>query len=132
MLGVGAAVLTRDTAKKVVNEMVKQGKLSKKEGDRLVSSMMDESAKQRKNVEKLVKKHTKKAVKTVGPATRKELTKLSKRIAELERMVSAPAKKKAVKKKARKVSKKKPVKKKVARKKPVKRKPSTKKRAKKR
>jgi len=124
VLGMGAAALTKDKADKSVRELVKQGKLSRKEGDKLVKSLMQVSAKHGDFVETRVKKETQRVVAKLGPATRKELTRLSKKIEALEkRHKPAPKrkvkKKKPVKRKA--VKRKKPVKKPVKRKRPSKR-----------
>ncbi|MBW2971334.1 hypothetical protein KY320_04200 [Candidatus Woesearchaeota archaeon] len=105
LLGVGAAALTKKQADKVVNGLVKQGKLSKKEGEKLVSSIMKESESHRKQLKSTVEKHSKEFVKKFGPAARKELDKLSKHIAGLEKKASRGSSKKRTKK--RKPSKKK-------------------------
>ncbi len=84
MIGVGLAAFAKDKSEKMVKDLVKKGKINPKEGKKMVSSIYSEAERSGKKVAKVIESELKKMMK----------------------VVSKPAKKKTVKKKATKKKKK--------------------------
>lgn len=83
-LGLGAALLTRDTASKAMDDLVKRGAVSKEEGRKLVSHMMEQGKGQREKMEEFVSEAVERAVSKGNLARRSALEKLEERLAALE------------------------------------------------
>lgn len=75
MLGVGAISLTTKTAEKILNDVLKKSKISKKESEKLVKSMISETNKQTKKIQKYVEKEVNKQLKKVAPLIKKGIKK---------------------------------------------------------
>lgn len=115
--GIGFASNAGETTEKYVQELVKKGKISDKEGKKIVDNFFHVAETKREELESRLDK----AVQQYGKAGLSELDKLSKRIKQLEtelgkrlNVKAAPAKAAAAKPAAKKV-----VKKKAAAKKPA-------------
>lgn len=105
-MGMGAVWLSRENLKKITDDLVEIGKVSKDEGDKLFrefeKSKDEYSQKINANVEKAVQK----AMDSSGLAKKSDVDALRKRVAELEnKLAAAKAKKKAKKPAARKKAK---------------------------
>ncbi len=85
LTGVGLAGLTKDKIEKLAKELAKQGKLSEKEGKKLLDDLSKKSEKAKKDMERQIEGIVKKTTKKMNLATRGDLLKLMERIKKLER-----------------------------------------------
>jgi len=83
-LGLGAALLTKESASKLVDEMVKRGDVSREEGKKLVSDMVEKGKGQKQKMEDFVVEIVERALGKADIARRSQVEELEKRIAELE------------------------------------------------
>jgi polyhydroxyalkanoate synthesis regulator phasin len=84
LTGVGLAGLTKNKVEKLAKELAKKGKLSEKEGERLVDDLLKKSEKARKDLEAQTERVVKNTMKKMNVATREDVLKLTKRIKKLE------------------------------------------------
>lgn len=87
LTGLGLAVKTKDEIESIVNEMVKQGKMSEKEGELFLNELTAKYENQRKSLEQKIEKTVNDTLKRMNLATRKELEELQKEVAELRVLV---------------------------------------------
>lgn len=102
--GVGFAAQATEKFESAVNDLVKKGKLSDKEGKKIVDDFFKKSEKKKESFESRFKSTTEEIVAKFNFATKADLDALSKRISKLEKpeatkKVAAPAAKKPVAKK---------------------------------
>jgi len=85
LFGTGLASMTREKMEKFVDEMVKRGELSEKEGRELVDDLIDRSKKARKDFEEGVTKAVAKTLEKFSIPQRSEIDKILARLDELEK-----------------------------------------------
>jgi poly(hydroxyalkanoate) granule-associated protein len=85
LAGVGLAAMTREKIEKTIDELVKKGKLSEKEGKEIVEELIEKSKTTKKDLEKKTEKIITKSLKRLNIPTRDELTEIKKRIERLEK-----------------------------------------------
>jgi polyhydroxyalkanoate synthesis regulator phasin len=85
LTGVGLAGLTKNKVEKLAKELAKKGKLSEKEGKKLVDDLLKKSEKARKDLEAQIEKVANNTMKKMNFATREDMLNLTKRIKNLER-----------------------------------------------
>lgn len=85
LFGAGLASMTREKMEKFVDEMVKKGEISEKEGRDLLDDLIDRSKKARQDFEEGVGKAVAKAMKKLNIPQRGEIDELRARIEELEK-----------------------------------------------
>jgi len=83
-LGLGAALLTKESAGKLVDDLVKRGDVSREEGKKLVTDMLEKGKGQKKRMEDFVVEVVERALGKADIARRSQIEDLEKRIAELE------------------------------------------------
>jgi polyhydroxyalkanoate synthesis regulator phasin len=82
--GIGLAGLTKNKVEKLAKELAKKGKLSEKEGKKLLDDFLKKSEKARKDVEGQIERVVKNTMKKMHLFTREDMLKLTKRIKKLE------------------------------------------------
>jgi len=87
LYGIGLAALTEEKIEEMVNEAVREGRLSKEEGKTAFKELIEEAKKERERLNRTIKKEVQKALEELGISQRKELERLSKRITELEKEI---------------------------------------------
>ena len=85
LTGVGLAGLTKDKIEKLAKALARMGKLSEKEGKKLLDDLSKKSEKAKKDMERQIEGIVKKTAKKMNLATRGDLLKLMERIKKLER-----------------------------------------------
>jgi len=85
LAGVGLAVMTREKIEETVDELVKKGKLSEKEGKETVEELIEKSKTAKKDLEEKIEKIVTKSLKKLNIPTRDELTEIKKKIERLEK-----------------------------------------------
>ena len=85
--GVGLVSLTKDKLKKTIEEMVKEEKITTKEGEKIVNDFLKNSKTKKKELEKNLKDIAEKAMSKFNFAKTKELKKLNKRVKALEEVL---------------------------------------------
>jgi polyhydroxyalkanoate synthesis regulator phasin len=83
-LGLGAALLTADSVKKVVDDLVKRGGMSKEEGQKLAAQLLERGKAQKERMERLVAETVERVLSRTDVARRSQLAELERRMAELE------------------------------------------------
>lgn len=100
--GVGLAAQATEKFEVAVNDLVKKGKLSDKEGKKIVDDFFKKTEKKKEEFESKFKSTTEEVVAKFNFAKQTDLDELSKRIAKLEKAAKpakkAPAKKPVAKK----------------------------------
>jgi|GEM_PF-1072843 len=82
------AFMTKETAEKVFAEFVKAGKVSKEEGQKLMSEFMNKFENEAANVNQKFRGEIKKVIEEFGFATKAELNELSQKVARLETYIN--------------------------------------------
>jgi len=83
-LGLGAALLTKDAAAKLVDDLVKRGAITKEEGGKLVSDMMEKGKGQKEKMESLIRQTVERLLAKADMARRSSVEEIEKRVAALE------------------------------------------------
>ena len=83
-LGLGAAYLTTEAAKKLVDELVAKGAVKKQEKGKLLEELLEKGKRQKEEVEKGISNLVDKALAGANLARRSDLEKLKKRVKDLE------------------------------------------------
>jgi polyhydroxyalkanoate synthesis regulator phasin len=81
----GAALLAKDKIKELIDELVNNGKLTEEEGRQFMDDLRKDTNQKRENMESEVKSIVERMLEKMDIATRKDLKKLEKRIAYLEK-----------------------------------------------
>ena len=84
LTGVGLAVMTRDKIEELAKELTEKGKLSEKEGKKLIDDLLTKSEQARKDLETKVEDMVRKALEKVDVATKKDIAGLEEKIRHLE------------------------------------------------
>lgn len=83
-LGLGAALLTKEAATKLVDDMVKRGSVTKEDGKRLFQEMMEKGRAQKERIDEVVAETVGRVLEKSDLARRSQMEALEKRIAALE------------------------------------------------
>ncbi|MFB3883502.1 MAG: phasin family protein [Armatimonadota bacterium] len=83
-LGLGAALLTKETATKLVDDLIKRGAVSKTEGKKLVTDMLEKGKGQKQKMEEFITEVFQRMMDKADVARRSHIEELERRIAELE------------------------------------------------
>jgi polyhydroxyalkanoate synthesis regulator phasin len=110
----GVTNLTKSKAEQLAKQLVKSGEAASDQVGELVDQLMERRRKNQDAVSAMVKSETSRAVRAMGLATRSEVERLQKQVADLKREVATmdrgsgagPAKKAAKKSPAKKTAKK--------------------------
>jgi len=87
MLGLGAISLTHEKAKSFVDEMVKRGEVTKDEGVKLVEEILDRAKEQESRINEKINVEIRKAIDSLGVASKEDVARLEKRIEELGKKI---------------------------------------------
>lgn len=110
----GVTTLTKSKAEQIAKQLVRSGEAASDQVGEVVDQLMERQRKNQEAVSALVRSETSRAIRAMGLASRSEVERLQKQVADLKREVatmdppgrgSAPAKK-AAKKGAKKTAKK--------------------------
>ncbi len=96
--GVGFVSLTVDKMSETVKELMKDGKISEKEGKKLIEDFSNNTGEKKDEVEKQFKKLVDKVLKSLNYVRKSEVDKLEERLADLEKQLEKKAKPKTNKK----------------------------------
>ena len=88
LTGLGAIVETKDKAEELVENMVEQGDVTRKEGKKLLDEFLEKTDKETTKLSDKVSKQLEKKLKQAGFVTKKEVEDLNKRIKELEEQLN--------------------------------------------
>src|SRR5512142_3094782 len=83
-LGLGAALLTREAATKLVDDLVKKGSMTREDGRRVLSDMMEKGKEQKERMEEVVADMVDRVLTRSDLARRSQIEELERRIALLE------------------------------------------------
>lgn len=115
--GVGLAAQATEKFEKTVTDLVKKGKISDKEGKKIVDDFFSKTEKKKDNFESKFKSTTEEIIEKFNFATKKDVSKLKKKIEQLEKQL------KGTKTAAKRTATKKPAAKRTVAKKPAAKKP---------
>jgi polyhydroxyalkanoate synthesis regulator phasin len=83
-LGLGAALLTKEAATKLVDDLVRRGSVTKEEGQKLVSDMLEKGKVQKEKMEEVMRQSFGRLVATADLARQSRVEELERRVIELE------------------------------------------------
>jgi polyhydroxyalkanoate synthesis regulator phasin len=83
-LGLGAALLTKEAATKLVEDLVKRGSMSKEEGQKFLSDMLEKGKGQKEKMESFVRQTIERILAQADLARQSTVEKLERRVGELE------------------------------------------------
>lgn len=83
--GLGLASLTQEKAQKLVDELVKEGEMTEKDGAVMAKKVMDNIEKSRKEMEGKVDKTVKEIIAKANISSKKDLAALEKKIDEINK-----------------------------------------------
>ena len=83
-LGLGAALLTKEAATKLVDDLVQRGAVTRDEGRKLVDQMMEKGRGQKEKMEAFVSDVAQRVVERADVARRSHVEDLERRVAALE------------------------------------------------
>ena len=86
-LGLGAAMLTAETAQKMVNDMVNRGQVAREESTGMVDRLLEMGREQREMLRETIDHSTERMVGRMNLARQDEVAELRRRVEELERVV---------------------------------------------
>jgi polyhydroxyalkanoate synthesis regulator phasin len=89
-LGLGAALLTKESAQKLADELVKKGEVSRDEGKKLVADMLEKGKGQKQKMESFITDIVHRATEKTDVARRSHIEELEKRVAALEERLNQP------------------------------------------
>jgi len=89
LMGFGILSLTREKAEEWIDELVRRGEISEKEGREAVDEFVEKSKEMRQDLSSRVESAVEEAVKKMNLATRDDLDKLKKKINALEKTVKS-------------------------------------------
>ncbi len=89
LMGFGILSLTREKAEEWIDELVRRGEISEKEGREAVDEFVEKSKEMRQDLSSRVESAVEEAVKKMNLATRDDLDKLKKKITALEKTVKS-------------------------------------------
>ena len=85
LIGLGAAVMSRDKIQQVMNDLVARGDVTKEEGKKLLDEFTSRAEEAGKNLNERIRTQIRRTLKDLGIADRNRIAALEARIAELER-----------------------------------------------
>ncbi|MCK5509194.1 MAG: hypothetical protein KAI50_11835 [Desulfobacterales bacterium] len=84
LTGVGLAAMTKDKVEELAGDLAKKGKLSEKEGKKLVDDLLKKSEKAKDDLEKDIERVVKNTMKKMNLAGAEDLSNLTKQVKKLE------------------------------------------------
>ncbi len=87
LMGFGLMSLTREKAEEFMEELVKRGELSEKEGREAVEELVEKSREMKKDLTARIEKTVEEVVGKMNLATKDDLEVLKKRISALEKAI---------------------------------------------
>ncbi|HUV06681.1 MAG TPA: phasin family protein, partial [Spirochaetia bacterium] len=85
----GAVTLTHEKAKAFVDDLISRGEVSKDEGVNLVQELLDKAQEQEAHITKKINAEIKRAVNSLGVASKEDIRKLEKKIEELSKKIDS-------------------------------------------
>ncbi len=86
LVGAGLAAMTREKIEEIIDELVKKGELSEKEGKEMVDELVEKTKKYKKDMEGRVEKLVADTLKKLEIPTRSEVEELKKKIKRMEKL----------------------------------------------
>ena len=87
LMGIGITSMTKDKIEELAKEIIEEGKLSEKEGKKLVEDLLKRSEEARNELESRGEKLVKSALEKLDIPSRAEMEKLQARIKKLETQI---------------------------------------------
>lgn len=95
LMGLGAAAMSRDKIREIVDELVAKGEVSREEGKKLYEELMAKAEEEGRNLNERIRGQIRGALKDLGLAERSQVAALERRIAKIEKKLEALAPKPA-------------------------------------
>ena len=86
-LGIGAIAFTKDSANKLVDELIEKGEMTRKEGDEFLEKMENKGRQARDNFRKDINESIEKMLTRMNIPTRKEIDEINKKLDALNATV---------------------------------------------
>ena len=82
-VGLGAALLTKESATKLVDELIQRGEVTKGESKKLIAEILDKGKQQKQRMEEFVGEVVQRAMDRADVARRSQIEELERRVDEL-------------------------------------------------
>jgi polyhydroxyalkanoate synthesis regulator phasin len=102
----GLTHMTQQRAERVIKNLVKQGEVAAERAEKAVDELLKRSEQNRDAIAAIVRNETEKAVGRLGLARQRDVERLERKIAQLERQATSGPAKKTTRKTAKKATKK--------------------------
>lgn len=89
LLGIGAAMMTRDKVNEFADELVQRGQMSQSDATNLASELASKADTSAASLQKTVAEDTGKAVAALGLASKKDIARLEDQILEIKALLAA-------------------------------------------
>jgi polyhydroxyalkanoate synthesis regulator phasin len=89
LMGVGAAMLAKEKAEELAEELVSRGKLTREQSDSFVSRMVDRADEAGRSVQTTVAKETERVVSGMGLASTKDLDEIRGELTEIKALIAS-------------------------------------------
>ena len=86
-IGLGALALTKESAEKFVDELLKKGGSAKDNKDELVNNLLEKAKEIEVEIDRRVKEQVEKTLKNLGIPTEAEMKKINRKIKDLENKI---------------------------------------------
>ena len=86
-IGLGALALTKESAEKFVDELLKKGGSAKDNKDELVNNLLEKAKEIEVEIDRRVKAQVEKTLKNLGIPTEEEMKKINRKIKDLENKI---------------------------------------------
>jgi len=87
LLGLGAAAVSADKIREVIDDLVKRGEMTAEEGRKLCAEMLARSEEERRKLNERIREQIRDMLKELGVADRTQVAAMEERIAALEQKV---------------------------------------------
>lgn len=84
-LGLGIVAITKERAEAIVDELVKQGRMSKEEGSDFIKKIIEKGKQSEIEIQKKIETIVQKKIKEYNIATREEINTLKREIEQLKK-----------------------------------------------
>ena len=89
LMGVGAAMVAKDKAEELADELVARGKITREQSDSLVNRLANDADEAGKSVQSAVARETVRVVSGMGLASTKDLDELRAELGEIKAMIAS-------------------------------------------
>lgn len=89
LMGIGAAMVAKDKAEELANELVERGKLTKEQSDSFVNRLASQADSASKSVQTTIAREVERVVEGMGLASAKDVEEIRDELTEIKAMIAS-------------------------------------------